>query len=88
MTIRTNLKFWQLQLMHANQICFINYGQSKEKTLTFAPLPRGVPTSTMKCGACGTSEMNATNFHNLVHFCPNREMEVFVTDFKAVEVKK
>ena len=51
-----------------------------KNSLTFAPITP-VP-SNVTC-ECGHNEWNATNFSNLIHFCPNREIDVFITDFRA-----
>jgi hypothetical protein len=52
-----------------------------KKELAFAPI-KPVPTD-LKC-ECGLSEYNATNFFNLIHFCPEREIEVFESNFLCV----
>jgi hypothetical protein len=53
------------------------------KSLAFTPLAEPVP-SAMKCSDCGCSEWNASNFSNLIHFCPGKTYDVFVSDYRAV----
>lgn len=39
----------------------------------------------MQCSNCGFAEWNANNFGGLIHFCPNREIQVEFTDYTAVQ---
>lgn len=73
------IKFSDLQKRYMGRIILLPYAKGS-KTLAFAPMPS--VENNMKC-ECGHSMWNATNFGGLVHFCPNRELEVHVTDFEA-----
>lgn len=54
-----------------------------KRCLAFTPIDPVQFAGDHKCGSCGLSEWNATNFGNPVHFCPDREIEIEVTDFRA-----
>lgn len=76
--------FKQIAERNTGRILIMRYGTAKqgEKYLVFSPIPP--KDSTMKCGSCGWNIWNATNFSNDIHFCPNREIEVEITDYKSV----
>ena len=46
---------------------------------TWSPIPP--IESGMRCGECGLSVWNATNFSCPIHFCPDRVVEVELTDY-------
>lgn len=75
-------KFSRIAKEHAGRILLHSYADNT-KCFAFSPLVTPVQ-STMKC-ECGHAVWNATNFGNLVHFCPDREMTVEVTDFVAIQ---
>lgn len=77
-------RFDRIQRKYAGRILLKNYGAGLDKTLTFSPLTTSV-TSSLRC-ECGAVEFNATNFSNLIHFCPNKVYEFFVTDFHAIPI--
>ena len=77
-------KFARIQRKYAGRILIKNYGAGMDKSLTFSPLTTGV-ASGLRC-ECGAVEFNATNFSNLIHFCPNKEYQFEVTDFHAIPV--
>lgn len=84
MNHKTKLTFKELQRFHKGRIILLSYSNNT-KTLAFSPVDN--VDNNLPC-QCGHSVWNATNFGGLVHFCPDREMEVEVTDFKAVEFRE
>lgn len=57
-------------------------GQIKlPQCLVFFPIPP--IDNAMRCSNCGRAEWNASNFGNTVHFCPDREIEIEHTEFRA-----
>ncbi len=77
---KTKAKYAELQRQYAGVILIVNYAD-RTKSLAFTPIES--IDSQVLC-ACGHAIWNATNFCNPVHFCPNRELEVIVTNFRAV----
>jgi hypothetical protein len=76
--ITVKMKFKFVADKYAGRILIHNYNG---KSLTFTPLTTPV-SSSMRCD-CGDGDYNATNFGNVIHFCPNREYEFVVTDYFA-----
>jgi hypothetical protein len=80
-TLKTQFKY--LQSKYAGRVLIMPYaGGTKE--LAFSPLASPVDSS-MKCGRCGYALWNATNFVNTIHFCPDKEYGVTVTDYVATQ---
>jgi hypothetical protein len=75
-------KFKEIAEKNIGRILFMDYGRNKEKTLAFSPIPP--IKSNMQCSECKTSQWNATNFSNNIHFCPDREIEIEITDYCSV----
>jgi hypothetical protein len=72
-----NVKFADLR-KYSGTIMIHVYGDTN-KCLAFTPLHEPVACG-IRC-ECGHAVMNATNFVNLIHFCPNRKLQsVTVTD--------
>lgn len=84
MTFKTKTTFKRLAENHTGHIVFQHYGKNNEKILVFSPITP-VP-SNIECSECRTKQWNATNFSNLIHFCPHRELDVEITDYKSVFV--
>ena len=76
------IKFKVLQRDYKGTIILMTYGVGLAKNLAFTPTENF--DSSMTCN-CGCSFWNATNFNNKIHFCPNNELDVLITDYKAVE---
>lgn len=81
MNITVKDKFRRLANKYAGRVLIHNYAG---KSLAFTPLAKPEPSS-IPCN-CGDSTWNATNFGNTIHFCPEREIEVVVTDYVSLEV--
>lgn len=77
----SSARFRDLQ-SHAGHIMFHVYTYlGKRKELAFSPIKP--VNSDMQCSNCGQKTWNATNFVNLIHFCPNTVLEkVTITDHK------
>jgi hypothetical protein len=75
-------KYRDIARAHEGRILILAYSvRGVSKSLVFSPVP--ARPSGLMC-SCGNSDWNATNFGNFVHFCPDREMEVEVTDYRSV----
>lgn len=78
---RIKTTFRRLAKDDTGKIIFQRYGKSKEKHLVFSPIPPR--DSGIKCDSCGLSVWNATNFSCDIHFCPDRELDVEITDYNS-----
>ena len=65
----------------AGRVFFVNYTKRGEKR-SFACVAIQPRDSVMRCDACGTSQWNASNLGNDIHFCPDWEIDVTFSDYK------
>ena len=72
-------KFERVAEKYAGRILFHIHG---DKCLAFTPLTMDVQSEVL-C-SCGHAVWNATNFGNLIHFCPNQVYEFEITKYQAV----
>lgn len=59
----------------------IDNPEPQKQYLVFFPVPS--VDNGIRCSNCGHAEWNAHNFGNLIHFCPNHEMQIEFTKFQV-----
>jgi len=81
--MKIKAKFKQIIENDPDTVFFLQIGKRK---VPFIALSKPVQGQ-MICSDCGLGVWNASNLFNLVHFCPNTEMEIEFSDSYNVKVK-